>query len=94
MHIQFVSQPEARSSVSDYGAQKAAAQPLVAAGQAHAGEKAVQQNAFVSIHSHICLVSQRSFSRADFKRTKRQHRRDSYLRGKFNEFEFIVQPWF
>lgn len=41
MHIQFVCQPEARSSVSDYGAQEAAAaQPLVATGQVHAGEKA------------------------------------------------------
>lgn len=51
MHIQFVSQPEARSSVSDYGAQKAAAaQPLVASDQVHAGEKAIQQNAFVNIH--------------------------------------------
>lgn len=71
MHIQFVSQPEARSSVSDYGAQKAAAaQPLVASGQVHAGEEAFQHNPFVNIHEHICIVSQRSFSRADFKRTK------------------------
>lgn len=51
MHIQFVSQPEARSSVSDYGAQEAAAaQPLVATGQVHTGEKALQQKAFVNIY--------------------------------------------
>lgn len=59
MHIQLVSEPEARSDVDDHGAQEAAARtPLVAAGQAHAGQEASPLNAVINIQKHFCHVSQ------------------------------------